>query len=82
MKKYGATIAMCPHTTLRRLLVHPNKNVELAEQGQLVYQTICKNCGAEYVGETKRLLKTRLYEHSKEVDNTSNEKCTRCGTKI
>ena len=59
---------MRPHTTLRRLLVHPKDKVELEEQGELVYQIPCKNCGAEYIGETGRLLKTRLEEHRKDVD--------------
>ena len=40
------------NTTIRRLLVHPKDKVELEEQGELVYQIPCKNCGAEYIGET------------------------------
>ena len=72
---------MRPHTTLMRLLVHPKDKVELEEQGELVYQIPCKNCGAEYIGETGRLLKTRLEEHRKDVDNTKKEKYTRSGKK-
>ena len=72
---------MRPHTTFRRLLVHPKDKVELEEQGELVYQIPCKNCGAEYIGETGRLLKTRLEEHRKDVDNTKKEKYTRSGKK-
>ena len=49
---------MRPHTTLRRLLVHPKDKAELEEQGELVYQIPCKKCGAEYIGETGILLKT------------------------
>ena len=71
---------MRPHTTLSRLLVHPKDKVELEEQGELVYQIPCKNCGAEYTGETGRLLKTRL-EERKDVDNTKKEKYTRSGKK-
>ena len=81
LKKYGVATAMRPHTTLRRLLVHPKDKVELEEQGELVYQIPCKNCGAEYIGETGRLLKTRLEEHRKDVDNTKKEKYTRSGKK-
>ena len=54
LKKYGVATTMRPHTTLRRLLVHPKDKVELEEQGELVYQIPCKNCGAEYIGETGR----------------------------
>ena len=50
MRKYGIVTATHPHTTLRCLLVHPKDKVELAEQGELVYQIPCKNCGAEYIG--------------------------------
>ena len=51
MNKYGVTTALRPHTTLRRLLVHPEDKEELAEQGELVDQIPCKNCGAEYIGD-------------------------------
>ena len=81
MKKYGVVTAMRPHTTLRCLLVHLKDKVELAEQGELVYLIPCKNCGAEYIGETGRLLKTRQDEHRKDVDNTNNETYTRSGKK-
>ena len=72
---------MHPHTTIRCLLVHSKDKVELEEQGELVYQIPCKNCGAEYIGETGRPLKTRLEEHRKDVDNTKKEKYTRSGKK-
>ena len=75
--KSGVATAMRPHTTLRFLLVHPKDNVELAEQGELVYQIPYKTCGVEYIGETGRLLKTQLDEHRKDGDNTNNEKYTR-----
>ena len=80
MTNYG--VAVRPHTTLRRLLVHPTDKVELAEQGELVSQTPGKNCGVEYTGETGRLLKTRLDEHRKDVDNTNNETYTRSGKRL
>ena len=50
LKKYGVLTAMCPHTR-RRPLVHPHDKVESAEQGELMYQIPCKNCGAEYIGD-------------------------------
>ena len=70
MKKYGVATAMRPYTTLRRLLVHSKHKVEFTEQCELVYQTPCKDCGAEYIREIGRLLKPRLDEHRKDVDNT------------
>ena len=79
MKKYGDATAMRPHTTLSRLLVHSEDKVELAEEGELVYLIPGNNCGAEYTRETGRQVKTRLYEHSKNVDKLDNEKYTRSG---
>ena len=81
LKKYGVATAMRLYTIHRCLLVHPKDKVELQEQGELVYQIPCKNCGAEYIGETGRLLKTRLEEHRKDVDNKKKEKYTRSGKK-
>ena len=57
LKKYGVATTMRPHTTLRRLLVHPKDKVELEEQGELVYQIPCKNCGAEYIGGDRKTTK-------------------------
>ena len=70
MKKYVDATDMLPHATLRRPQVYPKDKVELAEQGELVYQIPCKNCGAEYIAETGRLLKTRLDEHRKDTTQT------------
>ena len=55
--------------------------LKLEEQGELVYHIPCKNCSAEYIGETGRLLKTRVEEHRKDVDNMKKEKYTRSGKK-
>ncbi|KAK2159568.1 hypothetical protein NP493_1706g00023 [Ridgeia piscesae] len=79
MKKYGVATAMRPYTTLRRLLVHRNEKVELAEQGELVYQTPGKDYGIGYIGQTGRLLTTRLDGQRKDVDNMNNEEYTRSG---
>ena len=35
LKKYGVATAMRRHTNVRRLLVHPKRNVEPEEQGEL-----------------------------------------------
>ena len=76
LKKHGVTTAMRPHTTLTRLLVHPNDKVELEEQGELLYKILCKSCGAAYVRETGRLFKTRLIEHKKGVENAHTKNST------
>ncbi len=77
LKKYGVASAMRPHTTLRRLLVHPKDKEEPKEQGDLVYRVPCKSCDSAYIGETGRLFKTRLEEHVKDLENTPKEQYTR-----
>ncbi|KAI0217214.1 hypothetical protein LSAT2_030909 [Lamellibrachia satsuma] len=77
LKKYGVTTAMRPHTTLRRMLVHPKDKVEPEEQDELVYQILCQSCGAAYIGETGRLFKARLNEHKKDVENAQKEQYMR-----
>ena len=57
-------------------MVHPKDKVEPDKQGDLVYQILCKSCGAAYIGETGRLLKTRLNDHKKDVENAEKEQYT------
>ena len=76
LKKYRLATAMSPHTTLRCLLVYPKDKVEPEVQGKLVYQILCKSCGAAYMGR-QRLFKTRLEEHEKYVENAPREQYTR-----
>ena len=56
--------AMKLHTILRGLLVQPKDKADLRDG---LYTIHCKSCDGKYVGETKRLLKTRLREHRNEV---------------
>ena len=61
---------MKPHTTLRRLSVWPKDKVDPRDG---VYIIHCKSCDGKYVGETKRLLKTRVREHSYEVETIGDD---------
>ncbi len=63
MCKHGVAVAMKPHMTLRRLLVHPKDKNET-----------CKNCDSVFIGETGRLFGTRLEEHMKEIKELPNER--------
>ena len=56
--------SMRPHTTLRSLLVSPKDKNEPREG---VYAIPCQNCDSQYIGETKRALKTRVKEHRDDV---------------
>ncbi len=77
MKKYGIATAMRPHTTLRRLLVHPKDKCDMTKDGELVYQIPCRDCDMSYVGETGRLFKYRLEEHKKDVNSVPVQQFTR-----
>ena len=67
LKKHDITTAMRPHSTLRSLLVNLKDKCKPEEQSEVIYQIPCKNCSKSYIGETGRLLKTRLDEHKAEV---------------
>ena len=53
-----------PINTIRSLLVHPkDKTLDLQKCG-VVYQVTCPQCQHLYVGETGRILATRMKEHT------------------
>jgi len=37
--------------------------LSILSRSNVVYKINCKDCNASYVGQTKRLLKTRINEH-------------------
>ena len=54
--------AFKPHTTRRRLLVSPKDPIPQMQKTGVVYHK-CKDCNADYIGETERQFKNRLPEH-------------------
>ncbi|XP_072014851.1 uncharacterized protein [Amphiura filiformis] len=77
LKKHKVDTAMKPHRTLKQILVHPKDKREKAKTGICIYEIGCKNCDLSYVGETSRMLGTRLAEHQAEVKKASEKKYTR-----
>jgi hypothetical protein len=75
--KYNISCAMRPHTTLRRLLVHPKDKVDKQKQCGVVYEVPCKNCDKSYIGETGRQLGQRVKEHREEVEKETSGVQTR-----
>ena len=53
-----------PHSTLRQKLVHVKDPMQMAN---VVYSIPCTTCFAVYIGQTGRLLKTRLDEYKTAV---------------
>jgi len=66
-----------PHSTLRKSLVHPKDKRQPLDTTGCVYEIDCQNCDFSYVGETGRLLHTRIKEHQKEADRISSKIHTR-----
>ena len=45
----------------------PSKACITCELSNLIYLISCKKCGLQYVGETKRPFRSRIYEHTRSV---------------
>ena len=67
LKTAGIKVAMKPHNTLRKELVHPKDRDSLVEKAGVVYQVNCKQCDAAYIGQTGRHLYERIKEHRSAV---------------
>ena len=76
-KKHGFSTALKPHRTLRSMVVHPKDKRDHKQSAELVYEIPCNSCKKTYVGETGRILKTRLGEHKKEAEKFSDTNYTR-----
>lgn len=74
-------LAMHPHTTLCRMLVHPKGKVKAGEQGEVVYKMLCQ-CLGGYIGEAGCLPQTHVEEHKKDLNNISITQYTRNNMKL
>ena len=63
--------------TIRNVLVHPKDKRDPLQTAEAVYEIPCKSCSKSYIGETGRLLSTRLTEHKSEADKVSSKSFTR-----
>ena len=67
LNKVGVTVAFKPITTIRKLLCHPKDKTDKLQKCGTVYEINCSQCNAQYIGQTKRTLKSRLDEHKSAV---------------
>ena len=72
-KKHDIATAMRPHTSLRKLLVHPKDKIDPMDKTDCIYEIPCKNCDYIYIGETGRKFSTRLKEHKKEAEQLASK---------
>ena len=61
--KAGVAAHSKPHKTIRQMLVAPKDKDSAEDVSGVVYNIKCKDCEAEYIGETGRALTERLKEH-------------------
>ena len=54
----------------------PAKHKVTCELGNVIYIINCNKCGLQYVGETKRPIRNRMYEHYNSVQKFHSEKST------
>ena len=57
------SIASLTSNTIRSMLVHPKDKTPDAQKCGLVYQVECPECSLTYIGETGRMLATRMKDH-------------------
>ena len=59
LRRHDIATVMSPHTTLRKLLVHPKDKRDPLSTTGCIYEVSCANCNESYVGETGRRLETK-----------------------
>ena len=77
MEKHKIKVAIRPHTSLRKELVHPKDKRATLDKSGVVYKIDCKTCKDSYIGETGRKLQTRINEHKKESTQAEARPYTR-----
>ena len=63
-------------TILRSLLSKPKDPIPKEDRNNVIYQLDCKDSEAVYVGETKRTLNIRTYEHISKLSNQLAKEAT------
>ncbi|KAL9986803.1 hypothetical protein ACROYT_G001002 [Oculina patagonica] len=74
-KSHEVTLIHKPVNSLRSQLVHVKDKTSNLKKCGTVYQVQCEQCNKEYVGETSRLLETRMKEHQSRNSSAIHEHC-------
>ena len=75
-KSHEVTLVHKPFKSLRSKLVHVKDKTESLKRSGTVYHIHCEQCDKElYVGETSRLLETRVKEHISRNSAVIHEHC-------
>ncbi|XP_072039459.1 uncharacterized protein [Amphiura filiformis] len=81
LRTHNIASSVKPHTSLRRLLVHPKDKVDMDDKTGVIYEIPCHNCPKTYVGETGRRFGTRKKEHRVESEKRMAQNYTRAARK-
>ena len=81
LRKHNISSAVRPHTSLKKMLVHPKDKLDSDDKAGVVYEIPCANCKKTYIGETGRKFGTRKKEHKTEADKSGSQKYTRSARK-
>jgi hypothetical protein len=63
LKPFGVGIGHHPDSTIRSKYMRPKKPPPPLEKSGIIYKIKCLDCPANYVGESSKMLKSRLHEH-------------------
>ena len=66
--------AFYSNNTLRKFLSKPKDKIPKDRQNNIVYKIPCKDCPANYIGESKRTFETRSKEHKRAIRNGDVDK--------
>ena len=81
-KLHEATIVHKPFNSLRSQLVRVKDKTENLKKCGTVHHIHCEQCDKEYVGETSRLLETRVKKHLSRNFSAVHEHCKLTGHSV
>jgi hypothetical protein len=73
LRKGNVSVAHKPSNTLRMNLMRIKDKKDLNSKSGVVYSIPCSDCNKQYIGETSRLLGTRLSEHNRDIDKCKEQ---------
>jgi len=70
-RRFGFSMSYSIFNTLKRYVKRGKDGLDVLSHHDVVYKIKCNNCGATYIGQTKRQLGTRIHEHIKDINKKS-----------
>ena len=78
LNSVGVKVALKPLLTIGRYLPFLKDPILISEKSCLIYKIPCNDCQFNYIGQIKRDLKTRIFEHQRAIRNQQPEKSALC----